>query len=447
MIQETNIRKLNGAIALFVVVLFLNACGSAELPNLIEVPSVEESLPTVEPQSNQPASTPDPEDFQDIEQESIELDNLARNKRGITDDAISIGIIKSGNVFQDVEVGVQARVFRLNENGGVNNRKIEIVDVVDDSGDPDLLLTAVEDFVNQDVFALILLSSAVSQESTDLLADNNMPFFGWGFSEGFCEPNKWGFGFNGCQNLSNSALADQTIDQSTLRLLSIFYGRVPQVISVTTSDPAGKAMTIQNERLWGNNLVKSLQLESNQITAGYILGEIDAIEADVLLMSVGLDETVEIKHELVMNFSGMVVDDVTYLPGILQDYEISAELEGGYVLSQIPPKEEYRCATTEIMTGLSQIDGPQIYSQAISVGYWSTDLLIAIIGSITDEFSVKSFFEKANIEGYLYDPQFSGGPCPLQTALSHQISSGGAALLQVRGGVFRPVVNFNCPQN
>ena len=30
-------------------------------------------------------------------------------------------------------------------------------------------------------------------------------------------------------------------------------------------------------------------------------------------MSVGLDETVEIKHELVMNFSGMVVDDVTYL--------------------------------------------------------------------------------------------------------------------------------------
>ena len=447
MIQETNIGKLNGAIALFVVVLFLNACGSAELPNLIEVPSVEESLPTAEPQSSQPASTPDPGDFQDIEQESIELDNLARNKRGITDDAISIGIIKSGNVFQDVEVGVQARVFRLNENGGVNNRKIEIVDVVDDSGDPDLLLTAVEDFVNRDVFALILLSSAVSQESTDLLADNNMPFFGWGFSEGFCEPNKWGFGFNGCQNLSNSALADQTIDQSTMRLLSIFYGRVPQVISVTTGDPAGKAMTIQNERLWGNNLVKSLQLESNQITASYILGEIDEIEADVLLISVGLDETVAIKHELVMNFSGMVVDDVTYLPGILQDYEISAELEGGYVLSQIPPQEEYRGATTEIMTGLSQIDGPQIYSQAISVGYWSTDLLIAIIGSITDEFSVKSFFEKANIEGYLYDPQFSGGPCPLQTALSHQISSGGAALLQVRGGVFRPVINFNCPQN
>ena len=109
--------------------LFLNACGSAELPNLIEVPSIEESPPTVEPQSSQSASTPNPGDFQDIEQESIELDNLERNKRGITADAISIGIIKSGNVFQDVEVGVQARVFRLNENGGVNNRKIEIVDV------------------------------------------------------------------------------------------------------------------------------------------------------------------------------------------------------------------------------------------------------------------------------------------------------------------------------
>ena len=72
-------------------------------------------------------------------------------------------------------------------------------------------------------------------------------------------------------------------------------------------------------------------------------------------------------------------------------------------------------------------------------------MLVAILNSIEGEINVKSFFEKANIEGYLYNPEFSGGPCPIQTALAHQGSSGGAALLQVRGGVFRPVVNFNCP--
>ena len=90
--------------------------------------------------------------------------------------------------------------------------------------------------------------------------------------------------------------------------------------------------------------------------------------------------------------------------------------------------------------------------------YWSVGLVEPIIfevrvlepivfeaDSIEGEINVKSFFEKANIEGYLYNPEFSGGPCPIQTALAHQGSSGGAALLQVRGGVFRPVVNFNCP--
>ena len=51
------------------------------------------------------------------------------------------------------------------------------------------------------------------------------------------------------------------------------------------------------------------------------------------------------------------------------------------------------------MTGLSQIDGPQIYSQAISVGYWSTDLLVAILNSIEGEISVKSFFEKSKYRG------------------------------------------------
>ncbi|GIS55422.1 MAG: hypothetical protein Ct9H90mP30_1070 [Actinomycetota bacterium] len=47
---------------------------------------------------------------------------------------IKIAVIKSGNVFQDLEIGVEARIFRLNENGGVNSRKLEIVKVIDDSG-------------------------------------------------------------------------------------------------------------------------------------------------------------------------------------------------------------------------------------------------------------------------------------------------------------------------
>ncbi len=441
----TNIVKLRSlVIAIPVIAILTVACGKSEVPNLIEAPTVITPTPVVKAAMEELVNESVEPDSNGQADNAFNTKEIERNYRGINDETIKIAVIKSGNVFQDLEIGVEARIFRLNENGGVNSRKLEIVKVIDDSGSEETLKSTVEDIVDQDIFAIILLSTATSPAVTDILAENNMPFFGWGFTEGFCEPNKWGFGFNGCMNLATSSANSENLDTSSLRLLSIFYGRAPQVISITTSDSAGTAVTLQNETLWGDNLVKSIQLEDD-ISAAAILEEINSLEADVLLVSIGLDATVAIKRELIDNFSGMVVDDVTYLPGILQDYEIATELEGGYVFSQVPPQEEYRGATTEIMTGLSQIDGPQIYSQAISVGYWSTDLLVAILNSIEGEVSVKSFFEKANIEGYLYSPEFSGGPCPFQTALSHQGSSGGAALLQVRGGVFRPVVNFNCP--
>ncbi|MBT95694.1 MAG: hypothetical protein CL431_06990 [Acidimicrobiaceae bacterium] len=441
----TYAQKFRTTATLILALILLVGCGGAELPNLVDAPPASQSALTVETLLEAPVNQSDPINPEILPNRVLDIDTISENSRGISDETIAIAIVKSGDVFQDVEIGVEARVFRLNENGGINSRKVEIVQVFDDFGDEENLETIVKEVVEQDIFGIILLSTAVSPETTDVLAENNVPFFGWGFSEGFCEPNKWGFGFNGCMNLSTSTFSDQNLDTSVMRLLSIFYGRIPQVISVTTNDPAGISVTTHNETLWGENLVKAIKLDRSEISASAILQEISSIKADVLLLSVGLDKTVEIKKELISNFSGMVLDDVTYLPGILQNFEMSEELEGGYVLSQVPPQEEYRGAATQIMTGLSQIGGPQIYSQAISIGYWSTDLLIAILDSIESELSVSSFFEKANVEGYLYDPEFSGGPCPLQTALSHQNSSGGAALLQVRGGVFRPVVNFNCP--
>ena len=441
----TNIVKLRSlVIAIPAIAILTVACGKSEVPNLIEAPTVITPTPVAKAVMEELVIESVESDSNGQADNAFNTKEIERNYRGINDETIKIAVIKSGNVFQDIEIGVEARIFRLNENGGVNSRKLEIVKVIDDSGNEETLKSAVEEIVDQDIFALILLSTATSPAVTDILAENNLPFFGWGFTEGFCEPNKWGFGFNGCMNLATSSANGEYLDTSSLRLLSIFYGRAPRVISITTSDSAGTAVTLQNETLWGDNLVKSIQL-GDGISAAAILEEIDSLQADVLLVSIGLDTTVAIKRELIDNFSGMVVDDVTYLPGILQDYEIATKLEGGYVFSQVPPQEEYRGATTEIMTGLSQIDGPQIYSQAVSIGYWSTDLLVAILNSIEGEVSVRSFFEKANIEGYLYNPEFSGGPCPFQTALSHQGSSGGAALLQVRGGVFRPVVNFNCP--
>ena len=67
------------------------------------------------------------------------------------------------------------------------------------------------------------------------------------------------------------------------------------MISITTSDSAGTAVTVQNETLWGDNLIKSVQFDDD-ISAAAILEEVNSLGADVLLVSMGLETTVDIKE-------------------------------------------------------------------------------------------------------------------------------------------------------
>ena len=199
--------------------------------------------------------------------------------------------MKSGNVFKDVEIGVQALLERVNNDGGVASRKIEILEIVDDNGEEELALSTIQRIAEEDVFAVILASTAANSEVTDFLAENQIPFFGWGFLEGFCEPNKWGFGFNGCMNAAASGVPDT----SSLRLTQIFYGRTPKLILVTTNDDAGSAFVSQVQSVWGTNILKVLRYDKDALTDQEILNDINGIDADVLWLSVGLDKTIELK--------------------------------------------------------------------------------------------------------------------------------------------------------
>ena len=436
---ESSQKNQNISILLALSFLFV-ACANADLPELVSTPMETERPQVIEEKIKE--SLPNGEVAENITDEIIEeVENIIEINRGISDEQISIVVLKSGNVFKDIEIGVQALLERVNNDGGVASRKIEILEIVDDNGEEELALSAMQRIAEEDVFAVILASTAANSEVTDFLAEKQIPFFGWGFLEGFCEPNKWGFGFNGCMNAAASGVPDT----SSLRLTQIFYGRTPEIILVTTNDAAGSAFVSQTQSVWGTNIVEVFRYDKNALTSEEILSDINEIDADVLWLSVGLDKTIELKKPLITEFLGMVVDDVTYLPGILQSYDAANQLEGGYVFTQFPPQEEYRSATTRIMTDLELVDGPLIYSQAISLGYWSANLLVSILNSVGQDLDLRTFFRTANVEGALYESDFAGGPCALQTALSHQDPAGGAALLQVRGGVFRPVVNFNCP--
>ena len=444
-----SVKLLLGCMALFMML----SCASADNPSLSAVPAQSEAtvaLPKIDQQTSEEPDTLGQESSIELEAEQEEniVEEIIPSSRGVSDTTVRIGIIKTGDVFSDVELGVEARISRVQTEDEMNARGIEIVQVIDDGGDPQKALEAAQSLASQDVFAIVLASVAADKAVTDYLAEQNIPFFGWGFLEGFCYPNKWGFGFNGCLNGHALNISGATVDDSSLRVTKIFYGREPTITLVTTSDIAGDAMEAAVNKVWGENLVAVIKIPPTQDSgiAESILEGINNVDSDMLWLSIGLGKTLQAKAQLISAFPGMVVDDVTYLPGILREYETSKELEGGYVFTQFPPQEEYREASTLIATDLENVNGPLIYSQAISLGYWSADFLMYLLNQIGEELNTRSFFNVANIQGTIYSSNVSGGPCSMMTALVHQDPSSGLALLQVRGGVFRPVVDFNCPK-
>ena len=141
----------------------------------------------------------------------------------------------------------------------------------------------------------------------------------------------------------------------------------------------------------------------------------------------------------------MVLDDVTYLPGLLQDFAVADRLAGGFVFTQFPPQEEYRAVTAEVATDVDSVGGPLVYGQSITIGYWSTDLALAILDAVGPELDTATFYAAVHTDGVTYAPAADGAPCPISTLDIHEQPAGGGALLQVSGGIYQPVVEFSCP--
>ncbi|HZP30534.1 MAG TPA: ABC transporter substrate-binding protein, partial [Acidimicrobiia bacterium] len=114
---------------------------------------------------------------------------------GISGDEIKVAGVVDAQA-PDTGIGAQARFDEENAKGGVFGRKIKLVEMANDNGDPTQDEAAVKRLVQQDgVAAIVPVQSVVFQGGT-FLAQQRVPFFGWGISTQFFK-NPYGFGFTG----------------------------------------------------------------------------------------------------------------------------------------------------------------------------------------------------------------------------------------------------------
>ena len=121
----------------------------------------------------------------------------SQTTKGVTSSTINVAGLVSKPTFAASVQGAQARFDRENAKGGVFGRKIKIVDTADDKFDPTTNVQETRRVVSSDnVFAMVPTVTVVLGAS-DYLAQQKVPFFGWGISSGFCG-NDYGYGFTGC---------------------------------------------------------------------------------------------------------------------------------------------------------------------------------------------------------------------------------------------------------
>jgi ABC-type branched-subunit amino acid transport system substrate-binding protein len=122
--------------------------------------------------------------------------------RGFDGTTLKVGSLGNVSQLAGSDDGAQARINRFNDDNEINGVKIEYVGYADDHADPATALSEARRLVSQEqVFAIV--GDTSSYNPYDFLAQNKVPFFGWGFEKAYCHPtvttNVWGFGFNACQ--------------------------------------------------------------------------------------------------------------------------------------------------------------------------------------------------------------------------------------------------------
>ena len=93
-----------------------------------------------------------------------------------------------------------ARIDRANKDDELGKYKIKLVALEDDQANPSTDLTDVQNLIERDhVFALApVITEGFEQPPATFAADHDVPYFGAGFSPGFCKPYTWGYSFTGC---------------------------------------------------------------------------------------------------------------------------------------------------------------------------------------------------------------------------------------------------------
>jgi len=322
-----------------------------------------------------------------------------RTTRGVTDTSVKVGGIKYGLYFGDAELGVQARLKKANDAGGVNGRTIELVGVDEnnnneDSGDQDRVKALVE---QKQVFALLPVMTG-GFGGGDYVAEHNIPMFGWGINPAFCEGTS-AFGITGCVTNPSLKIGSNALGTS---LKDMFDGDTNKTVAFIAEDnAAGKGGLVLLRNSVENVGFKVVSADASLPAPPEQPGDVspfvntlltsnDGKAPDIIYIQATLAGT-KISNALqTAGFKGMIITP-SYSPILLGQ----PGYDGIYINTQLGMDPSIP-ANAEMMDAVHAIKPDQQMSLALIAGYYTADMFIKGLEATGKDLTVESFLKTMN---------------------------------------------------
>jgi branched-chain amino acid transport system substrate-binding protein len=378
--------------------------------------------------------------------------------RGVTDTEIKIGgltaMTSPQGGYPGADIGAKARFERANREGGVHGRTIDFIGVKDDGEDATRNLDLARQLVQQDeVFAITpVIGQGLLPQSSDYLAEQKVPFVGFGFMPGFCG-NDFGFGFNGCVSppggdISNSSLAGTLVEALDLDESSsvaiIGYdadpGRTGNMLLKAAFENRGIRVVLDDATVPTTDATDFTPWVQKIMSADD--GEPPTAVAMITLFNNTIGLTGALRDA---GYDGATLNYLTYVPGLLEAQpQVAAALQDSYVWTPYLPEEFGGTAIDQVKEDLEAIGEDPTVGFGAALGYWMADVLVAMLEATGPDLTPERFDEVVN-GGFTYEPWGDPpGIGEMEYPRDHDQPAPCAALVQVKGNVYEPVLPLTC---
>jgi branched-chain amino acid transport system substrate-binding protein len=383
---------------------------------------------------------------------------------GVTPTTVTIGGVEvasgeGGFTEAGQVIGAQAYFDMINNQGGVDGRKIVFLGAQDDGYSATSDVQIVQNLVEQKhVFAVVPVASN-NFSGGNYLVQANIPFVGSGNGTPYCGTAS-GFGFFGCVIPSltpGSLISDatgKTIEAILQKLGKLKKGQKPTVTATFNSSGSGPAsvapmlatlntagMQAQAFATIPASGVADYSPYVHQVLTSQNGGPPDAVYlvnagTNVVGMKEGLDAA---------GYKGPIFDSVTYSPSTTQNAQLDQALQGEYSIIQFQPYEANYPQVKQMLTSMRKIEGksyvPDIYAEE---GYEAAGLFVGMLQKTGHDLTRATFLNAVN-DGFKFSiPNLFG---PIIFPQDHTQPTGCEAVVQLEGTNWKVADKLSCPPN